>query len=99
MKEKTKYKESKEEKERKVLYTAIKSKISVMRERLRLQLTSPDIREIDEDAICCVNKGLRDLQDIFFDLVFDNVPPGEILKNSAEHLGNRFFATYSGDKG
>jgi hypothetical protein len=87
---KPKPKESKE-KERRALYDAIKGRLSEMRGCLKSYYMDPKIGEVEEDIIHGINKGIHDIEHIFFDLLLDDVPAKEILENSTKSLGTRII--------
>lgn len=91
MVEKAKLKESKDEKERRALFHAIRGRLEEMRYCLKLQYSDRKINELDEDITHGLNKGLYDIDGIFFDLLMDETPAKEILENSPKRLGTRIL--------
>lgn len=94
---KKKSQKSKEEKARRILYDAIRERLLEMRICLKTRYMNPKTDEIEEDILHGINKGLHDIEHIFFDILLDGTPAHEILENSVKRLGTRIIPVrYSG---
>ncbi len=88
MERKPNSKKLKEEKERRALYDAIEGRLSEMHDCLKSRYIQAKSGS-EESVIHGVNKGIHDIESIFWDVLINDDPAGEILKCRRKEIGTR----------